>query len=199
MQIQINGTAHITGIDAVGTLRSIFPVLEQHMPDNQVLTDIQLNGKPLPANWYDEADNIYLLDEDTLTVTTLDAKTAAAETLKVARSTQELLNKSLKEIATKFRLGQEGDANKDFIVAIENLQLLIKVFEEAAVLLDINLTQAAFSDDSVAEVFLQFDTKLGEIITTQQANDWVLLADQIDYELIPLLNNLEAFYQILGE
>ncbi|WP_206484811.1 hypothetical protein [Thalassotalea sp. G2M2-11] len=74
------------------------------------------------------------------------------------------------QVANYFRLGYEGQANKELIIFLDRLELLLSA----------QTGEVKNSILTLTEVMFQAQTR----------NDMLFLADILQYELLPLLHNL---------
>lgn len=93
------------------------------------------------------------------------------------------------EIAGYFRMGEEGQGSEKLILFIDDLQAIslllsdLKLFAEASPLLIDDKRQIEENE----KVFLDL---LTQMLDAQSNNDWILLADLLEYEIVPLAGTL---------
>ena len=197
MKVIVNNETREIKVASIGTLIDVVNQIEVTLPQGFVITEIKLNDKILETNWYHTASKTYLLDDDVLEMTTQESTVIAYEVLKKSKDDFQVLIESFREIADAFRIQNEADSNKRFIQGIENLQWYLKVLEDASLLLGKPLSSIIYNDVQFTEHINDLGQKLDQVIETQCNKDWVMLADMIEYEMIPSLEKLGILYDIL--
>ena len=96
-----------------------------------------------------------------------------------------------------FRFDNEIKANSFFAQCIENFQWYLKIIDDSLSLLGKNINSIQLEDTNLEDKINELSAKLEEMIDSQQNKDWILLADMIEYELLPLLQSLGKLYSIL--
>jgi len=198
MDVYLNNSCKKIKISSISTLLDVITQLEKDLEPNHIVTEIKLNDRLLESNWYHNAKNIYLLDEDKLEVTSEHTNILARETLISSRKQYHQILNGFIATADMFRIDDEVKANHNFAQNIDNLQWYLKVLEDATTLLGKNLREITYKNRPFANLISELSGKMEEIINTQKDKDWILLADLIEYELIPNLKELLIIYELLG-
>jgi len=197
MQVTINGEMREYYIDSVGTLLDLTKSIEETLPQGKFIMGLALNGKQLDHLWYQTADKVYLLNEDTLEVSIGDSTLIGREALKNSKEQFQKLLDDFRMISNSFRIKEEKEANSRFVQGIENLQYFIKLLEDAAALLGRPLKQIIIKEEAFSKHLDDIALILDLIIKTQNQKDWVMLADNIEYEMLPAIEKLGLLYDIL--
>jgi len=197
MKIFVNGEETIIDVSGKCTLSDILAQIETTLPQGSLATEIKLNDKVLDGNWTQNVDNIYILEEDLVSIKIEDSADLAREALYGSKIQFQSLLEHFEEIADAFRMQEDNEANTKFIYGIENMQLLLKVLEEASFLIGRPIENLKDGDISFQQYLDDLGEKLDKIITIQSQKDWVMLADLIEYEMLPALKNVGVIYRIL--
>ncbi len=197
MQVIFNGNEQNIKISSISTLLDILFQIEKDLPQDFIVTELKLNGKTLDSNWYHNAKSIYLLDEDKIEIKVEHSSIIAKETLLNSKNHYNAILADLSRIADMFRMEDETKANTHFVQAIENLQWFFKIVEDTTELLGKPVHSIVFNNKSLAEHIKSLEAKLEEVITIQQNKDWILLADLIEYEVIPILKDFSVIYTLV--
>jgi len=196
MQVIINGQAREIKVASISTLIDIIAQIETNLEQGHIIKHIMLNEKELESNWYPNASKIYLLDEDVLTIKTEESAIAARDYLNKSKEQFAQLLADFHTVADSFRISDETVANTRFVQGIENLQYYLKILEDAAILLGKPLERLMDRDVTFSSYVTELVGKLTDIIKVQQQKDWVMLADMIEYEMIPSLEKLGEVYKL---
>ncbi len=192
MKIRVNGVEKTLEISTVENLGNVISGLR--LPPTQLITAIRLNDRPLEADWLQKQDRIYVMNEDEMDI---DAEDAAVIGNRAFQATREQLGKligDLEQTAQGFRLDDETTANARLVQSIENMQAFFTVIQESFVLMGRDFNTTTIGDTKGQDYIKTFSGKLSELIDVQQSKDWVLLADMIEYELVPVLKKVEKIY-----
>lgn len=87
-----------------------------------------------------------------------------------------------------FRSGDEGKALGQFIDILTGLDSLVKTFDSVGKAMNLDFGTTVNGNRSLREYVDQLNELLREMMGAQQKKDWVLLADLLEYELAPGLN-----------
>jgi len=197
MIVIVNGEKREIKISSISTLLEVVTQIEVELPQGHLITEIMLNDKFLDTNWYHNAGKIYLLDEDVLNIRVEQSTVVAQQVLHDSKEKFQLLLKDFEIISQSFRIQDEVDANVKFIQGIENLQWFLKVLQDACILLGRPLDKIMDKDIVFTQHTNNIVDKLDQIIVAQSSKDWVMLADLIEYEMIPALEKIGDLYKIL--
>lgn len=186
-------------IEDVTPLHDVLPEIEKQIESGCIIVDIKLNQQKLSQNWLDEADTIYLLNDDELEIECQNALQIAKHALANSKSSLAGIITSFNSACHDFRLDNPTQANHELISSIENLQLYLKVLEDALGMVGISLKDVAAEAYKIGNALEKLPECLNEFIEIQKQQDWLYLADMIEYELIPILQELDNIYEILPE
>ncbi len=198
MQIVLNGEVHQIKVASISTLLDIITQIETRLSKNHIITEISLNDKVLESNWYHNAKKIYLLDEDRLQVTSEDPVSLSLKILTNSKEQFNIIIAEFENIANKFRLEDEMVANQNFIQGIENLQWYFKILEDATLLIGKPLSSLVSDNMNLKQLIDNLGNKLEDIIDLQTKQDWIMLADILEYELVPELKKITSVYNLLN-
>ena len=197
MEIYVNAEKREIKVASVCTLADIMNQVSDTLPQGQVITNIHLNGKELDKNWNETATKTYLLDDDTLTFEVDDAAKIALEILKETKEYLIELLVSFDSIAKAFRVSEDAEANAKFVKGIEHLQDFLRALEDATALLGRPLSTIIVDDVLFSKYINELVATLDTVIKTQNQKDWIMLADVIEYEMMPALKKIGLLYAIL--
>lgn len=197
MKVYLNGNVSEIKITSISTLSDVIVQMEKEIDKSQIITELKLNEKILGSDWYNNAKNIFLLDEDDLFITTQSSDYIAVQALNSSQKSFETITADFQKVSDMFRFDNEIKANSYFAQCIENFQWYLKIISDSLSLLGKNLSSIQLSDKNLEEKITELSAKLEEMIESQQSKDWILLADMIEYELLPLLKSLTEIYDIL--
>ena len=197
MKVIVNGEVREIKIASISTLLEVVSQIEVDLPQGHLITEIMLNDKFLDTNWYHNAGKVYLLDEDILNIRVEQSTVIANQVLLDSKAQFQMLLKDFETISNAFRVQNETEANSKFVQGIDNLQWFLKVIQDSCVLLGRPLDKIMDKEVAFTQHVNTIVDKLDQIITAQSSKDWVMLADLIEYEMIPALEKIGELYKIL--
>ena len=197
MQIFVNEEEREIKVASVCTLADIMGKVSDTLPNGYVITHIHLNGKELDKNWNETASKTYLLDDDKLSFKVEEAAEIALEILKETKEFLIELLVSFDSIAKAFRVSEEEEANAKFAAGIDHLQDYLRALGDATALLGKPLETIIVNDVLFSQYINELAVILDTVIRTQSSKDWIMLADVIEYEMIPALKKMGLLYAIL--
>jgi len=197
MKVIVNGEVREIKIASISTLLEVVTQIEVDLPQGHLITEIMLNDKFLDTNWYHNAGKVYLLDEDILNIRVEQSTIIASQVLTDSKAQFQMLLKDFESISNSFRVQDQTEANIKFVQGIDNLQWFLKVIQDACVLLGRPLDKIMDKEVAFTQHINTIVEKLDQVITAQSSKDWVMLADLIEYEMIPSLEKIGELYRIL--
>ena len=91
-----------------------------------------------------------------------------------------------------FRLGDEAEANEHYLRFLESFHLLIAMCSNVSTVLGTRQNAPLPGGKSLAELMKRFAEIMTQLVEIQEQSDWIYLADLLEYELTPELENLKA-------
>ncbi|MCX6639279.1 MAG: hypothetical protein NTW14_02190 [bacterium] len=196
MQISVNNRVEeipTEGIQFFGQLME--RLSKQAQNEGGTVLAVKLNGSDVTGRDRSQLDELPLGDVQQLEINTGDPKVLARATLYSVADFLEKLLTELQSTAELFRLGNSERSARSFLRCIDGLQVFMHTLESCRRLLGISFELIFIpSDDtenitSVAENRRALFGILDSMIEAQSDQDWVLLADMIEYELVQSLED----------
>lgn len=124
-----------------------------------------------------------------LEVQSTSASEMASETLNSLEEFGKSLLNELSKTADEFRMGDEDLSNQIFLRCLDGLQILIRMTFSTANLLEVDLKEIQAGPISISSSVDKINRLLDELIEAQTQNDTILLADLLEYELQPMVED----------
>lgn len=194
--IIVDGSGYDLDISDVGTFSELIRKVEiKLVPEGRVITHIILNGDPITEEQETLFAGFNLENVEKLEITTEEPVKLALKSLDDTLDYLPHLASSVESVAQKLRSG-------DYAAGLENLQESLELIKNFNLLIDgirqvlmIDFHQIKLENDEGGN-FASLNTRLSQvaaqILEATKNEDWSELADQLDYELSPLL------YRYLG-
>lgn len=159
----------------------------------RVITGIKMNEQPLTEGRQYDFKNFPISSVETIELSTVEPVKLALEALDSSKEHIAQLIKTSRRTAELFRLGDELEANNHYSRLVEGLRWLVKGFGAMTGMLSIDENEAVlngkglryYQDELLAPVF-------DSMYDCQKREDWIELADLLEYELIPALEQWDG-------
>jgi len=106
------------------------------------------------------------------------------EGLETAMTYLPILQTGLTDIAVFLQEGREGEGISKFIQAVTGLEWLGKILSGAAAILDEETLRNSFKSVE------SYSQKLAELLEGWENRDYVLIADLLEYEIVPFIEEM---------
>ena len=189
MKVSINGVAQEESDFEGETVSAILDAMVQQTPDSYIRR-IWLDDQEFPSNDR-EALQKKPSDIDSLDVELANLKDLVATNLANALNYLKKLIPGFEQAADLFRAGSEQEANKYYLQILDGIDWFSQV---VSVIMspDEGETELPDTDDESLEVRQKKLTDLmSQMLEANQNQDWVLLADILEYEMVPFYKDWE--------
>jgi len=200
MQVTINEEwipvdfSHIRSLE-----EALVELHDRYVPPGQQVFQVRVNGEFFSERYpreskYMELKEITTLDLKTITDAEM-AKVLLAETVPQAGVLCQAIEKS----ASLFRVAAEDEANHYFAQVLEALRWLLLTGGNACQVLQVDLREAISPKGGPESHYLQtMQNLLDEMLEIHEDQDYVLLADLMEYELLPMVREWQGILQKLA-
>ncbi len=180
--LQMN-MAHLNNLE-----EALVEVNERYIPPGQQLFQVKVNGQPFSERYPRESRYINLDSVSKLDISTVTDEEMARAILEQSGYMVDTLVQALEEGARLFRLENEDAANNFYSQVLDSMRWLINVGQLASEVLNIDLT-ALYQPDGqkVKDYLVQLGKLLDEMMQAHADRDFVMLADLMEYELLPVV------------
>ncbi len=185
MVIEVEGKKIDLNLDNISNLEElIYKVMENYVPGDRLITEVKINDVTFSERWPGEArviplDKIYKIEFLTKPLDFVAEKLLEDLPYKIDEITA-----GLKESAELYRVADEQEANLNFVKVITALRDFINFITQLKRVNIINWDNLDLEDDYDKLIKL-----IDEMLDVQEDEDWILLADLIEYELSPLMES----------
>lgn len=188
------GEAQINNLEEV-----LMKVMSEHAHMGKVITAVKLNGASYSEKNPHDAAHVPLKDISTLEIDTMSANEMARHFFTNGGKYLDLLIKGAEKISELFRIADETEANEHYVEYLENLRLFLQMIAQCTDVLHIDLSTIPFQKATVKDEIQKLSSVIDQILKVQEDEDWVMLADLLEYELVPLLKGWNEILGLLKE
>ena len=199
MKIQLNQQDREIDESHVHNLEEILlNAIAEHVKPGHEVTTIRLNGGLYTEESPRDAAGVQLSDIHTLEIETAAREHVARQFLEYGVGQLGVMMQAAERISELFRIGDEGEANKHLAEFLESLRLLMEMLVKGEEILQADLSAVPFRGGTLEAGLQQLSEMMDRMIRVQEGEDWMVLADLVEYELVPLLNGWKEVLPALG-
>ncbi len=200
MQVTINDQTLPVDFSHLRTLEeALMELNDKFIPTGQQLFQVEVNGQFFTERYPRESRYVTLGEVSTLNLKTVSDADLARSILSDAALKVQTLVQAMEKSAALFRLAAEDEANHYFAQVLEALRWLIQTSEGACQVLGVDLAQVTSPQLGEISAFLKrFQDLLDEMLQVFEEEDYILLADLMEYELLPMVQQWQQLLSLLS-
>ena len=153
------------------------------LDQDRTLKELLINGRPYEEQSMGLPQDISRQGIQKLEVTTISSWEVAQHFLSSADVTLKSMIDGAKEVAELFRVSDEQEANEQYLRLLESLGLFLNMVQQSQHILKLDFNSILADGISAAERLEKLKELTGEMLSAQEKEDWVLLADITGYDL----------------
>jgi len=200
MEITLNDQSLPVDLSHLRTLEdALLELNEKFIPSGEQLFQVEVNGQFFTERYPRESRYITLGEVSTLDLKTVTDADLARSILSDAALKVQTLVQALEKGAALFRLAAEDEANHYFAQVLEALRWLLQTGEGACQVLDVDMAKESSPQiGEVSEFIKRFQDLLDEMLQVYEEEDYILLADLMEYELLPMVQEWQKILSFLS-
>ena len=199
LKIILNNEEIEQEVDKFDTLGDLLENLKiSHFGDKEFISEISINGSSVDDDKRQGMKDRPIDEISSLEISTdhpLDVSMRVLENMHdFLRHLVVLINQS----SDKFRMDDETVANKHFINCVEGLQTFVSVLDKVRSLNNLDLSLIKSGSVTAAEKQDELLKIFNSLQVTQTKKDWIAVADLLEYELAPLMNDWKDLLPLIS-
>jgi len=200
MQVTLNDQSLPVDLSHLRTLEeALLELNEKFIPSGEQLFQVQVNGQFFTERYPRESRYVTLGEVSTLDLKTVSDMDLARGILNDAALKVQTLVQALEKGAALFRLAAEDEANHYFAQVLEALRWLLQTGEGACQVLDVDMAKESSPQiGDVSDFLRRFQDLLDEMLQVYEEEDYILLADLMEYELLPMVQEWQKILSLLS-
>ncbi|XXJ20136.1 hypothetical protein ACR42D_11450 [Desulfovibrio caledoniensis] len=192
--IIIDGKQYDIGAQNFENLEQVFTkVVEDGHLEDRIVTDVMINHEPFTEIYPHQAEDIDMSEVESVEITTMATEEMAVEITLELYKVVNLMSEGGKRVATLFRQADDAEAletYQDLIDVIRNFLNMIGILRDEYSLKD----HPSYLES--AEEFNAMFTEMGSVLENE---DWILLADLLEYEFLPAVEKWKTVIKSLRD
>ncbi|MCD6170436.1 MAG: hypothetical protein J7J76_07820 [Candidatus Latescibacteria bacterium] len=149
---------------------------------NRVITAVKVNGEEITSEMQSKYCSLPTEQLKSIEMETATPEQLIRQNLLSAADYLTRLIPAAEEAAEMFRLGEEAGANELYAQCVEGFRWLVRLLGGSD-----RLQQLRGAESLLGDHLSPVPQITDEMFQAQKGQDWVMLADLLEYELIPLL------------
>lgn len=200
MQVSINEKPVPVDFSHMRNLEEALAELNDHfVPPGEQVFQVRVNGEFFSERYPRESRYVSLKEINTLEIVTIPDVQMAKVILAEAGIQAGILCQAIQHCARLFRMANEDEANHYFAQMLEALRWLLLTGEQACRVLKVDLMTVLPPHGQPQSRYLQrMQALLEEMAEIHEDLDYILLADLMEYELLPMVQEWQAVLENLA-
>jgi hypothetical protein len=196
-RILVNGTEHRLDPACVHWGEALEQLDRRAAGDGRMLTAVRFDGVDQPS-FRDAAYDRYGLGDVALVEADSDLphellERSVDEAIDAARG----LADAAERLGTTFRGFDVSYANQDLVEFAQGLGTLVGIVQALSQALGVGLELVRSGPDTAMAMIEQLSEQTGLLIDAQEAEDWITVADVIEYDIAPALQRWPGLFESL--
>ncbi len=194
MKIYLDSEEIELNLDNVNNLEDlIYDVMVNHVPGDKLVVEVKTNDVTFSERWPGEAkviplDKIVKIDFITESIENIASKMLDDMPVQIDSITEGMLKS-----AELFRVADEQEANLNFIKILNSLRSFVNFITQLKKTNVINWDALEIDEMNIDTHYEKLIKLIDEMLDVQEDEDWILLADLIEYELNPIMKKWKDF------
>ncbi|MFV0348761.1 MAG: hypothetical protein ACK5JO_09240 [Halodesulfovibrio sp.] len=184
-EIQVGSFANLEQI--------LVKVMEEGSLSNRIVTDVLVNNEPFSEIYPHQAEDIEASEITSVEIKSVPVGEMAMSITRELYKVVQIMGDGAKHVAELFRQADDTEAlemYQDLLQVVRDFLGMIGVLRSEFTLKD----HPAFNDgvEEISDLF-------GEMTEVMENEDWILLADLLEYEFLPAVDRWKNVIQLLRE
>ncbi len=177
--MRIRHDGELTAVE--GSYENMEQALLPLLQDQRVVVKMEIDGEAIPNEQLADLGQIQVADVEEICIETASIQDVALDGLASACEYATRVRVALCETAELMRSDRPEVANEHFAEAIDGMTILFFTLEAASRTL-------GESASSIQQIGGQIEPWLDAVVQAQEAQDWIRVADYLEYEIAPILD-----------
>ena len=177
----------LADVDNLGDL--LVDIMSGHIPSGRILSEVLVNGTTYNESFPNEVMGVNLNTISRLDLVTVPSTALAQVLINQGPDHLDVLAEAALKLADEFRLNDEAEANEKFLLFLQAMQDFFSFLGQALDILAISLAHLEMEGLSASDKLKELTRILTDMSNRQEEYDWILLADTMEYDLVPVLKD----------
>lgn len=188
INLTIDGISEQINTENFRTFRNLFDILTGEMSnEGRAVTEVTINGTALLNNDLYEHLDKPITFVHTLAIKSVTKTQLIEEQLGGLSDHIATMIVNIGKAADRFRVGDDIESQKYFAAVLEGLRWFNYSIDLILAFLKIDSHKEKIGNESISQRIAEVSEIVSSLADSQDNGDWIMLADQLEYELVPSL------------
>ncbi len=199
MEVRIDDQAYLNEVAGNNLQDIIGDLVTNALGNERAISEVKINGQPYQVATMGPAEELPRDSIQSLEVETIPSTQVALHFLEHGGEYLKAIGASVEQVAELFRVSDEQQASEHYLQTLESLQLFMHVLQSSRETLGLDFDRAGLEGVSAEAGLVRLGELIKELLAAQEQEDWVLLADILQYDLTAELDNWQRLMPVLRE
>lgn len=199
MEVYLDGKPLENGLSGATLQDMLQSLMDGSETKDRTFREVRVNGQPFEESKLGSAQLLPRESIDRLDVETMDARQVALHFLGNANYYLGAITAAVERVAELFRVSDESEASEQYLAALESLQLFMQVLQTTRDALGLDFGAISAQGFCLEDRLQNLANLVSELLSAQEQEDWVLLADVLQYDLCQQLGDWRRAMPLLRE
>jgi hypothetical protein len=172
---------------------------DQKISQDRVITTVRVNGKELIEDENGLFPDLPGGEIESLELHTEQSLVMALRGIEDAKTYLDRLIEGVEKTVELFRIGEDTKSQDQYGLCLEGLNWFIQVLKGVGQVLELDYQSVLLNRVSIQSYIENLDHIIREMLTAQSDEDWVLLSDLLEYELLPAIQCWKDILPLIEE
>ncbi|WP_419788253.1 hypothetical protein [Pseudodesulfovibrio sp.] len=192
--IVIDGKQYDIGSQNFENLEQVFnKVVEDGRLEDRIVTDVMINNEPYTEIYPHQSEDIEMDSVESVEIVTMSSSDMAVEITLELYKVVNLMSEGAKQVATLFRQADDAEAldtYQDLLEVIRNFLKMVGVLRDE---------YSLKNNEDYEKGAVELNELFTEMSTVLENEDWILLADLLEYEFLPAVERWKRVIKALRD
>jgi hypothetical protein len=172
---------------------------DYHLPPNSIIRQINIDGRPLISDSYPNPGEILkqVENRDKVEIFTGTVSEIAHESIVEALAYFDRIETVIPSLSSSFQIDPGPESFENLRQLLDGFYWINILLDNLAVNFQLDLKNCLIQGISVQAHMEKFIAILKQLIDSQQKGDFVLIADLLEYEVIPIIPIWKDIFRLL--
>ncbi len=191
LNLTIDGKTTTIPQENFSTFEDFFGMLmEELKKEKRALLEIKINNQLM-----EEGNQFEYFKEDISKINSVELITSSVndfleENIKGIEDHLDMLIANINKTIELYRINDEFESHKYFAAVLEGIRWFNYSLSLIAAFVSKNFSEISINGETVAEKLENISNVVDSLADSQETQDWIMLADQLEYELLPKITEL---------
>jgi hypothetical protein len=199
MEVYLDGKPLDGGVEGATLQDMLQTLMDSNLAQDRTMNEVRINGEPFEAAKLGPATALPRESIERLDVETMDARQVALHFLSNASHYLVAIVSAVERVAEMYRVSDESEASEHYLATLDSLQLFMQVLQTTRDALGLDFEAMVIEGRSLEQRLSTLAGLVQELLSAQEQEDWVLLADVLQYDLCEQLHDWRRLIPMLRE